>query len=53
MAMSGLIHSIDCRAKGRIYKGVAPEIDQVEEDGQWPYPPKVGATVIVNSWGCL
>ena len=26
MAMSGVIHSSDCRARGKTYKGVAPDI---------------------------
>jgi len=26
MAMSGVIHTAQCRAMGRVYKGVAPEI---------------------------
>lgn len=26
MAMSGTIHTAQCRAMGRVYKGVAPEI---------------------------
>ena len=26
MSMSGVIHTAQCRARGRVYKGVAPEI---------------------------
>jgi hypothetical protein len=26
MAMSGVIHTADCRAKGRVYKAVAPDL---------------------------
>jgi hypothetical protein len=30
MAMSGVIHTAECRAKGRTYKCVAPEIDRYD-----------------------
>jgi len=26
LSMSGVVHTSTCRAKGRVYKGVAPEI---------------------------
>ena len=26
LAMSGVIHTAQCRAKGRVYKGIAPDI---------------------------